>query len=692
MLTMFYNLTQGSTVTDFLKTERERGITISSACIPLAWKSHRINLIDTPGHFDFRIEVERSLRVLDGAVTILDGVSGVEAQTVTVWKQANNYKIPRIAFVNKLDRPGANFKNTILSMRQKLTGWGAPVACQLPVFLNHNNSLTSVESVGNNLVRIIDLVKMELLDFGSNSSGSIVLREKLDKTSPLYENAMTARSSLFESLSEYDDELLDSFVSSDFDHMSISQNLVVESLRRSTIRGDIVPVFCGAAFRNIGVQPVLDAIVEYLPSPNQVDSPKASLKNLPYTPKHTDKDLCALAFKVVYDKQKGMIVFVRVYSGELKEKQVLRVGSHKERATKLVELYADDFESVESISAGNIGAIIGTKNVKTGDTLLDSNDIRDLKCEKIDIPPPVFMRSCEPIGSEKELMAAINCLILEDPSLSVQLNAETGQILLYGMGELHLEIAGERLLDTYKVKCNLGQVAISYKEIPTQNNNLKLEYESKALGLHQKCTIEFTSESNFGPDNQGLTMDLDPNNIFIGDKTWNQSDPSYGSKAEIIGAIREGINGALSYGPLLGYPVCGLHLKLQQLILVNPTISNLSAIRAGAQKCLTNLLQSSAMDLVEPFMELNICVPSQHVGIVSRDISGTRNGTIMSIDTIDDLYSKIVALCPLSQFMGYSSHLASLSGGTAEWSMVFKEYQVTSSAQKEKVITQVRGY
>jgi elongation factor G len=468
------NVDEGSTVTDFLKTERERGITIQSVCIPFGWKGHKVNLIDTPGHVDFTIEVERSLRVLDGSVVILDGVAGVEAQTVKVWNQANNYKIPRMIFINKMDRLGASLSKSMASIQNRLKGWGRPILLQIPFYTK--DGTPSYDEAGG-FGGVVDLIKMEQVDFSSDPTGIVVTRTPVSDS--LREKASEYRSRLIDDLSDVDEEIIETFMETG-DALAVPEELLFKSIRKHTIDGSIVPVLCGASFRNVGVQPVLDGVVDFLPSP--VDKPSIPVK----------EPLCALAFKIVHDPKRGPLVFVRVYSGTLDSKSILRISgtTTKERVGKLMEVYADDLEEIPRIEAGNIGCIVGLKHTKTGDTLVSSNDKRDLKLHSIQIPPPVFVRSCsvESNSEEQKLQQVLEQLQREDPSFHVGYNEETGQTILSGMGELHLEIMGERILE-HKVNAKLGKVEISYRETCLDSNEFEMVYDTDLFGKQHKCTV-----------------------------------------------------------------------------------------------------------------------------------------------------------------------------------------------------------
>ncbi|KAH6560637.1 hypothetical protein BASA50_008197 [Batrachochytrium salamandrivorans] len=742
------NVDEGSTVTDYLKTERERGITIQSACIPLAWRNHRLNLIDTPGHVDFTIEVERSLRVLDGAVCVLDGVAGVEAQTETVWRQANRYKIPRIIFVNKMDRDGASFSHTLKTISRRLTKWGRPVVCQLPLFRDGHNKLVIDSRGGGKMEGIIDLLTLECLDWRRDPvSGGIVTRTPLSATDPewaaVYADAVLHRNMLIESLSEMDEGIVNVFLDCDADHSKVPAGEIQKACRRATISGLAVPVLCGAAFRNLGVQPVLDAIVDYLPSPLDVPPTLASLpdgkqKLIPLG----GSELAALAFKVVHDSSRGPLVYVRVYSGTLEARSVLQISGSvtgvgldrkqvKERASKLLELYADDYEEIAEISAGNIGAVVGLKHVKTGDTLLLSTDKRLIQLHPIPIPPPVFVRSCEAesVSGEKALDEALKHLCREDPSLSVTVNDETGQTLLGGMGELHLEIAGERLLDVYKVKCQLGKVEISYRETlqPNQTHVFKYVHDTHLFGKHFKCSVELEIASNSNlhvndptdasgdeasisdrstpsaADGVQVMSKLATDQILLCEQGRQLS--AFAPLAEFSEALDMGIRGALSRGVVLGLPVSHVMVRVKRIELFSPEISTPSGIRTAAYNCVRAVFQSAGARVIEPMMDIQVRAGSHYVGAITKDMTGTRCGQVLGIDTEhgedsvkesdEDMAAAthiIRGRAPLAELVGYSAQLRALTAGTGEFVMALHGYEYMTVEKEAQLIRTIRGY
>ncbi|KAF0380250.1 P-loop containing nucleoside triphosphate hydrolase protein [Gigaspora margarita] len=723
----------GTTVMDYLKQERERGITITSATITFAWRNYRINLIDTPGHVDFTVEVERSIRVLDGAVTILDAVSGVEAQTQTVWAQANRYNVPRIAYVNKMDRVGARFGRTVREMRYKLGT--TPLVCQIPVIQKDNR--------GNSLLcGIVDLLDMRVLDWNKDPKGSVINRTPLTDKYPivgLYNEAIKGRSCLIETLSEMDDNMLDLFLSAE-DHMKISVEDAKQALRRVTLNGKAVPVFCGASFRNIGVQPLIDAVVDYLPSPLDRPVPIASLsddESIEILPKENEK-LCALAFKVIHDNKRGPMVFVRVYSGKLDNHMTLyNTNIHnKERVNKLLQMYANDVEEISLITAGNIGVIIGLKETRTGDTLIQFNDSRkSLRLKNIDIPAPVFFRVVEAAGisEEKPLEEALKNILREDPSLHVHVDKDSGQTLISGMGELHLEIVKDRLLNDFKVKAKLGKMRISYRETVI---NDKIDhtylYEREIMGKRLKAQISLTitplHENDQGSFNEGgnrIILNLTKKTIISDelDQSINNQETSELIKLsieEISNAVYTGIISSLYRGPILGFPITRLSINVHSLRLFGAE-STKTAISTCASQALTDALKGRNLVLLEPLMNVNIDVPEEYLGVVLGDLTGTRRGNVLGLETSGNLFDnldnnieiyvppdpiffssnkndKIVnpkkvihAHVPLSTMLGYSSSLRSLTGGTASFDMSLSSFGIMNDDRAKAVIREMQG-
>ncbi len=634
------------------------------------------------------------MRVLDGAVTLLDGVAGVEAQTETVWRQANSYNIPRIIMVNKMDRIGASFAKSVASVWARLSGWGVPLVLHLPVFTNlKGNQFCQVPAFGSSkpventhdgsFDSIADVLALEILDWNADSkTGSIVTRNPINDPTILA-HARLARENVVEALSEVDEELMELFGSSDY----ISTEDIKSAIRRQTLKGSVVPLFCGASFKNIGVQPILDAVIDYLPSPIDSAVPVAKDNrgyNVPIV--LNDSKMCALAFKVVYDHQRGPLVFVRVYSGQLQSRSVLQIvnfekKAEKERASKLLEMYADDYEEIPRIDAGNIGVVVGLKHVKTGDTLLAMNDSRNIKLHNIAIPPSVFVRSVqvESQTQEKELEFALMNLLREDPSLSISFNEETGQTLISGMGELHLEIAGERLQDVYNAKCTLGKVEIAYRETCITNGipiSKVISYSKELFGKELKCDITLEFNSIEGDSVVDTRISAESIMQGLSDVPQELGVSGFPTLHEIRSALHLAVSSALSRGPLEGYPVSQVSVKCTRLGLYSSPLTNLAAIRSAANACVKQALNSAEVKMLEPIMSIDITVPSQYVGNVSRDLSGQRRGLIHSVEAIDGERTLINAEAPLSNLIGYASSIRGLTHGNAEFVQSFSSWRV----------------
>ncbi|KAG0371415.1 Ribosome-releasing factor 2, mitochondrial [Gamsiella multidivaricata] len=683
----------GDTIMDYMKQERERGITITSAAITFGWKNHRINLIDTPGHVDFTIEVERSIRVLDGAVTILDAVAGVEAQTETVWQQADRQGIPRIAFVNKMDRAGAGFGRTIREMRTRLGC--RPVIVQIPLMEPLNGSSGS----GSNDAKfsgVVDVLSMEILRWDSDSKGAKLTRSPLDASysdQELYQEAVKARVALVEQLSALDEKIIELFLTLE-DHMAIEAKDLQAAIRRLTLSLTIVPVLCGASFRNIGVQPLMDSVVDYLPSPDERPAALARMadgKTVEIGSGGSKERLCALAFKVIHDSRRGSMVFVRVYAGQLNERaQLWNSTTHtKERANKLLQMYAMDVEEIPHITKGNIGVVLGLKDTRTGDTLLDAHDSRKgLALSGIKVPSPVFFASVEPMSTsdEKPVEEAIKALIREDPSLGVRIDEETGQTLLGGMGELHLEVAKDRLVSDFKVNAEMGKMRISFKETMrgagVVSEVLQWEYDREILGKRGRARVGVTVErlepieQDVAGSSASVTTKIKANgSLGIGSEEYDGNEvvialteqPPIADEAGAVAAaekaastgvvipsgstdlptpvlrtaVKNGIMSALSRGPLLGYAQTHLKVCLTDLHLYGAD-STPAAISSCVSAAVTEAIRlggnsSAGGDdknsvLLEPIMDVKVEVAEKDVGTVIGDISGTRRGRVLSLD------------------------------------------------------------
>ncbi|KAF8434619.1 P-loop containing nucleoside triphosphate hydrolase protein [Terfezia claveryi] len=674
------NVDEGSTVMDYLPAERARGITITSACITFPWHTHTVNLIDTPGHADFTFEVERAIRVLDGAVTILDGVAGVEAQTEKVWRQAERYNIPRIIFVNKLDRMGAGFGRTVKEIGVKLNGW--PAVMQIPMYETDGAS----DEV---FMGVVDVVENRVFRWGESGGdgrnvevyGYSWLKEKMPK---LHEEALRARVALVELLSEFDDHLVEMYLELG-DHHFIPATEIKKVLRRLTLdgRGRVIPVFCGASFRNIGVQPLLDGVVDYLPSPQ--DRPPAAVSY--YEGKETalldisDNRICALAFKVIHDPKRGMMVFVRVYSGALTRASLLLNTNlqTKERAQRLLRMYADDAVDIPSIQTGHIGVVLGLKHTRTGDTLISEpigpkysphhqhnkrllpsalHKEGTLQLRPITVPPPVFFASLEPntLGEQKHLEEVLQILLREDPSLHVSVDPDSGQTLLSGMGELHLEIARDRLVNDLKAKADMGKISIGYRETVTGplGPEVRRVYDKEIAGKRSAAAISAAVADIPPRTSRGRVIaQLIPTTVHPGNEDLHLPQHLQAYATTLRPALLSGTLAALSRGPFLGFPLHSTHVHLTlnpNTDIFSASESTLSAMTSATRLTITAALRSAfggtnnmeggnrgdgKVQLMEPVMNVAISVPENDLGTVVSDISGARGGNVYALDDDD---------------------------------------------------------
>ncbi|KAG5355226.1 Ribosome-releasing factor 2 [Yarrowia sp. C11] len=650
---------------DFLPAERERGITIASAATSFNWNDHTVNLIDTPGHADFTFEVIRSIRVLDGAVCILDGVAGVEAQTEKVWKQASEMGIPKIAFVNKMDRAGAGFGRTVKEIVSKLRTRVALLT--VPVFSK------SSEQVFEGVVDILNGCVITWTPGGDGKQSVVV--PVSEASAEIQEEYRKARTALVETLTELDEELVEKFLETE-DYMQISTEDIKRALRTATVNNDIVPVLCGASFRNIGVQPLMDAVVDFLPSPGERPPTDAIIaksytggKKAKVVPERaitlddSMKNLCcALCFKVVQDPQKGTLVYVRVYKGELKQNSVLynTTSGTKDRVSRLLKVHADTTSEVPSITEGNIGVILGSQGLATGDTIVCHSikkdgvmklpaDNRLIQLKPIAVPPPVFFVRIDPasVGDTRPMNEALELLLREDPSLNVSRDEETNQTTLSGMGELHLEIAQNRLIEDFKANIVIGPIIISYKETineSTKSVTKTVEPEPGAVStvrLHLEPITEMdeASEHENVIDHEQNTVsfpyelfdaDLEPvpatNQRFSFERDTKELTPDIMEECFRVGAVP----------PLASYgPVCRLPLRNVRVVIeawhIAQHINNTASLKTATRLAIMEALSSANATLMEPIMNVYVSVNESDIGLVVKDLSGSRNGQIVSI-------------------------------------------------------------
>ncbi|KAJ2882109.1 Ribosome-releasing factor 2, mitochondrial [Coemansia aciculifera] len=727
----------GDTIMDYLPAERERGITIQSAAITFGWRDHQLHLIDTPGHVDFTVEVERAMRVLDGAVTIIDAVSGVQAQTKTVWTQASRYQIPRIIFVNKMDRDGANWRKSVRDIEAKLSA--RPLVLMIPEY-------TGGERLeGGTLESWLDVVAMErvVFDIRADNTGATVRREKLVAgNGASFQAAADAREQLVEALAEIDQHIVDVFLGDDVDgdHLRLPTAELRAAIRRATLSSQASPVLLGASFRNIGVQPLLDAIIDYLPAPTDRPlplalSPASSPTQLSKTDSEDSKQahldpsekLVAFAFKVIVDQQRGPMVFVRVYSGTLDSRMTLVNGTRggvKERATKLLQMYADTPEEISSIACGHIGVVLGLKQTKTGDTLLHPqhsslsrssksgskkhskmmagvSDTTEqpaigLQLHGIDVPPPVFFCAVEADSPQdvRPLNEALANMTLEDPSLHISHDDETGQTLLSGMGELHLEVVRDRMLKDMKINASFGQMRVSYREMAGQEATAEFVYAkdiaNKAVKAAMRVTVSPIADAEACADSNSVDVDV-PESLGM--------DESGSQREAVLAAITEGIRSALYRGTLLGFPVTHTAIRVSDVQYFGEDLSTTAAYRACASQAFFQALKLSNPVLLEPIARTTILCPESHIGSVLSDLNGARKGRVLSLDDSDaecldstNATKVLVAEVPLSTMVGYSSSLRSLTAGSATFTMEVTGFGPMAAQQQQLVLKESLGY
>jgi elongation factor G len=631
----------GAATMDWMEQERERGITITSAATTCDWNDHRINIIDTPGHVDFTVEVERSLRVLDGAVAVFCSVGGVEPQSETVWRQADKYSVPRIAFVNKMDRMGSDFYNVVSMMRDRLGANAVPI--QLPV------------GSGDLFTGIIDLVTLKAYFYDEESLGS-TYHEK-DIPSDLLARAKEYREKMLEKLAEFDDDLMHDFV----DHGDSSEEKIVRAIRKATLKVEFVPVLCGAAFKNKGVQKLIDAVVAYLPSP--VDVPPAEGVN-PFTKKKEtrrcgdDQPFAALVFKIQTDPYIGKLTYVRVYSGVAETgKTILNANTgHKERLGRLVQMHANKREERESIFSGNIAAVVGLRKASTGDTICELK--HPVLLEEMHFPEPVMAVAIEPKtkADQDKLSEALEKLSEEDPTFRVKTDPETAQTIISGMGELHLEILVDRMLREFKVGASVGKPQVAYKE--------SVQGQARAVGKFIKQT---GGRGQYGHVELEIEGNPEGDAVIFENKVRGGAIPR-----EYIPGVEAGVKDALTAGVVAGYPVIGVKVRLLDGTYHDVDSSELAFRMAGSIATREAMTKADPV-VLEPIMDIEVVVPEEYMGDVMADLT-SRRGKIGGMFRRSDA-QVIAARVPLSEMFGYATALRSLTQGRAVYTMQFARYE-----------------
>jgi elongation factor G len=667
---------EGTAVMDWMEQEQERGITITSAATTCFWREHRVNIIDTPGHVDFTAEVERSLRVLDGAVAVFDSVAGVEPQSETVWRQADKYRVPRICFVNKMDRIGADFKRTFDQIITKLEA--NPVAIQLPI------------GAEDKFIGVIDLIKMKAITYKDETMGADYVVSEIP--AEMMAEAKHYREQLIEKVSEADDHILEKYLKGEEpteDEIKAALRKRVNSSVRSKATGKadpaFVPVICGSAFKNKGVQPLLDAVVDFLPSPLDVPAiagidpdkkvdPEHPEANLIERPASDDAPFSALAFKIMTDPFVGQLTFFRVYSG------VLTAGSSVLNATKgrterigrLLKMHANKREEIKEVYAGDIAAAVGLKSVITGDTLCDED--KPIVLESMDFPEPVISLAIEPKtkGDQEKLGVGLQKLMQEDPTFRVKTDEQTSQVVIAGMGELHLEIIVDRLFREFSVAASVGKPQVAYKETLTRPADGEMRYSKQTGGRGQFAEVKI----RLFPGEPGTGY------IF-------ENEIKGGSiPREFIKPVDEGIKEALTRGVLAGYPIDDVRIELYDG-KHHEVDSSEMAFKIAGSMAFQDAAKKARPVLLEPVMRVEVVVPKEFIGEVMGDLA-SRRGRIQSQD--DRGGTQIVnARVPLSEMFGYATDLRSRTQGRATYSMHFDAYEQAPQNVSEEVVARVQG-
>ena len=647
---------EGAATMDWMEQERERGITITSAATTCFWKDHQINLIDTPGHVDFTIEVERSMRVLDGAISVFCAVGGVQPQSETVWRQANKYRVPRMVFVNKMDRVGANFFGVEQQIKDRLKA--NPVPIQIPI------------GAEDTFKGVIDLVKMKALIWDDAKGPS--LPDISEIPAELMDKAQEYRAKLLDAVAETDDALMEKYL----EGVELSEEEIKKGIKKGCLSMSLIPMLCGTAFKNKGVQPLLDAVVDFLPSPDEVaeikgmyeDGTEVSVAN------SDDGEFAGLAFKIMTDPFVGQLTFVRVYRGCLESGSYVynSVKGKKERIGRLLRMHSNKREEVKEIHAGEIGAVVGLKDTFTGDTLTGEKD--HVILEKMDFPDPVISVAVEPKtkADQEKMGIALQKLAQEDPSFKVSTDEESGQTIISGMGELHLEIIVDRMLREFKVEAEVGKPQVAYRETIKNSVEQEYKYAKQSGGRGQYGHVFLRIE----PVEAGSGF------VFINDIKGGVVPKEY------IPAVEKGCQEALQNGVLAGYPVEDIKITLFDGSYHEVDSSEM-AFKLAASMCFKEGARKASPAILEPMMKVEVETPEEYMGDVIGDLN-KRRGQINSMDERSG--NKIItAFCPLAEMFGYSTDLRSQTQGRATYSMEFDHYEEVPRNVSEEIIKQRNG-
>jgi elongation factor G len=655
----------GAATMDHMAQEQERGITITSAATTCVWNDHRINIIDTPGHVDFTIEVERSLRVLDGAVTVFDSVAGVEPQTETVWRQANKYKVPRMCFVNKMDRIGADFYRTVDMVRDRLQA--NPLVLHLPIGAGGPEAVKAFEGM-------VDLVRMKALVWRDTDEKDLGAKYEItDIPADMVDQANEYREAMMETIATQDEALMDAYLEGG----EISEADIKKAIRKGTLAFDFVPILCGSAFKNKGVQPMLDAVIDFLPSP--LDIPPAEGieikggEEIPVTRGPEDKEFAALAFKIVADPF-GKLTYFRVYSGEISKGEEVynSTKEDRERLGRILLMHANQREDLDIAMAGDIVAGLGFKNVTTGDTLCDRDHAVIL--ERMEFPEPVIHVAIEPKtkSDQEKLGKALKSLSDEDPTFRIRSDEETGQTVISGMGELHLEVLVDRMQREFGVEATVGKPQVAYRETITKAvQNVEYRHIKQSGGSGQFAVVKIDMEPNPGGG-------------------YEFEDKISGGKIprEYINPTNQGLQSSLDNGVLAGYPTVDVKVSLVDGQYHDVDSSEM-AFKIAGQMAFRKAAEMAKPVLMEPIMAVEVVTPEEYMGDVMGDLS-SRRGRIGSMEARGNT-QVVNATVPLSEMFGYSTDLRSRTQGRATYTMQFSEYQQVPEAIAQEIVKRVRG-
>jgi elongation factor G len=653
----------GAATMDHMAQEQERGITITSAATTCVWDNHRINIIDTPGHVDFTIEVERSLRVLDGAVAVFDSVAGVEPQTETVWRQANTYKVPRMCFINKMDRIGADFYRTVQMVIDRLQA--NPLVIQLPIGAGGPEAVKAFEG-------LVDIVKMKALIWDNEELGATW--EETDIPEDMVEQAAEYREAMMETIATQDEALMDAYLAGE----DIPEQTIKDAIRQGTLAFDFVPILCGSAFKNKGVQPMLDAVVDFMPSPMDIPPAHGTIMKGGeevdiYRKADINEPFAALAFKIVADPF-GKLTYFRVYSGEISKGEEVynSVKEDRERLGRILLMHANQREDIEVAMAGDIVAGLGFKNVTTGDTLCDKND--PIILERMEFPEPVIHVAIEPKtkSDQEKLGKALKSLSDEDPTFRIRADHETGQTVISGMGELHLEVLVDRMRREFSVEATVGKPQVAYRETITKEvTNVEYRHIKQSGGTGQYAVVKINMEPNPG-------------------KGFEFQDKITGGKIprEYINPTAQGLEAAMDNGVLAGYTTVDVKVSLVDGSAHDVDSSEM-AFKIAGQQAFRKAAEMAKPVLMEPIMKVEVVTPEDYMGDVMGDIS-SRRGRIGQMEARGNT-QVVNATVPLSEMFGYSTDLRSRTQGRATYTMQFEEYQQVPAVIADDIIKRVRG-